>query len=85
MILFHTLVSSPGWQVLAASKLAAYRVVTGAVNVNLTLIFMFASSLELRTPASGADRPRLASVVYSILRQLGSGWLSRHQQGKGWR
>lgn len=45
MILFHTLVSSPGWQVLAASELAAYRVVTRAVNVNLLLIFMFASSL----------------------------------------
>lgn len=57
MILFHTLVSSPGWQVLAASELAAYRVVTRAVNVNLMLIFTFASSLQLRTPASGADRP----------------------------
>lgn len=45
MILFHTLVSSPGWQVLAASELAAYRVVTKGVNVNLILIFMFASSL----------------------------------------
>lgn len=41
MILFHTLVSSLGWQVLAASELAAYRVVTRAVNVNLMLIFMF--------------------------------------------
>lgn len=43
MILFHTLVSSPGWQVLSASELAAYRVVTKAVNVNLMLIFMFAN------------------------------------------
>lgn len=52
MILFHTLVSSPGWQVLTAFKLATYRVVTGAVNVNLMLTFMFASSLELGTPVS---------------------------------
>lgn len=43
MILFHTLVSSPGWQVLSASELAAYRVVTEAVNVNLMLILMFAN------------------------------------------
>lgn len=63
MILFHTLVSSPGWQVLAASELAAYRVVTRAVNVNLMLILMFASTLELRTPASKADKPPL--VLYT--------------------
>lgn len=43
VILFHTLVSSPGWQVLSASQLAAYRVVTRAVNVNLLLILMFAN------------------------------------------
>ncbi len=45
MILFHTLVSSPGWQVLAASELAAYRVVTRVVSVNLMLIFIFSTSL----------------------------------------
>lgn len=38
MILFHTLVISPGWQVLSASKLHANRVVTSAVNVNLMLL-----------------------------------------------
>lgn len=61
MILFHTLVSSRGWQVLTVSELAAYRAVTRAVRINLMLIFMFAGSLELRTPACAADRPVLAT------------------------
>ena len=46
MILFHTLVSSPGWQVLTASELAAYRVVSSALNVNLMLIFMLPAPLS---------------------------------------
>lgn len=64
MILFHTVVSSLGWQVLAASELAAYRVVTKAIHVNLMLIFMCSSYLSaIKTPASGADRPSLASTT----------------------
>lgn len=38
------------------------RDVTRAVRVNLMLMFMFAGSLELRTPASVADRPLVAAV-----------------------
>lgn len=78
MILFHTLVSSPGWQVLAASELAAYRVVTRAVNVNLMLIFFFfffffPAPFQLWTPASEAEKTLLASgllvsIMYSSLR-----------------
>lgn len=89
MILFYTLVSSAGWQVLTASELAAYRVVTRAVNVNLMLIFMFAGSLELRTPASGADSPLLATARpcppsdahYSGALALVRLAVLRHQQG----
>lgn len=72
MILFHTLVSSPGWQVLAASELAAYRVVTRAVNVNLMLIFLFASfplsrgHLLLMQTSSGLQHPLYAHYFVSL-------------------